>query len=834
VNFALRYIFSSAKKEPGRILLVVLGLSLAIATFSAIRLANDVSLRSFESTARFLRGNSELTVSSLSSRIDFELAPFLGSLPGVKSASGRLERAGLLSNNLSYEHVRIIALDFMANRDFDYYNPETLGNRDQFFSVLSGDSILVSPGFLSLLDSDNGYTQLRVQERSIDLSRYNLVPLPVLGDGLSVIFDLEVYLQSFAESNEIDAVDLLFEKIEPLEVWKARLSEILGPYYILSSEEESKEQLATLTQALRVNLHYMAAIALFVAMLVVYHVMSFLGVRRSGDFALLRSIGAAPKILRRLLYFEAVLLGVVGALLGYGAGYLLAGFVSADLSSTIRALYAQVVVQEVQFSVKSLFEALSLGVVFSLLSVAPIAYEASRVTPLGSGAGREEVLVGRPKTFVWAVAGMGILLGSLAFSDLTLVRDYPGLGLFLALTLSVGVLCLVPLCFWWFLRGIRPFCQDPKRVALLLAVDHMTSSFKRGAITIASVALALGMFIGITTMISSFRGSVSNWMQETSDGDVYISLPAPYQNRSTERLPEELLEFLRSSPAVFEGTESVVVPYRFNGNDIFLRSYRAFSNVPEQQSEVSTWCTVDVSESFARRYQLDAGQELALTSIRGSIDYSIKEVVADYSSERGTIYLDPVCFEQLLGSFQTQGVSLKLQPDITSENFIAELRNAFFDLPLQIRDGQGLRDEVIKTFDATFQITYALQTISLILVAFIILNTILILFFERKHEFATLRAIGASLNSLRALAVIEAIIISLLACAFAFLLGIVLSLFLIYVINLAYFGWSVVFAISWQVIGATFFATLLLVSVLTFVLSKGALQKNMQEALRYE
>lgn len=834
MNFAFRYIFSSAKKEPGRILLVVLGLSLAIATFCAIRLANDVSLRSFESTARFLRGNSDLVLSSLSGRIDFELVSFVTNFPGIRSASGRLERAGLLSGDSGHEHVRVLALDLLKNSEFDYYNPEALSDREQFFSVLSGETILVSPALLSLIDSKLGYSVLQVEGHSIDLTRFTLLPLSLLGDDFSLVLDLEVYLDRFGKDREIDAIDLIFDQRQSLEQSKSELFEILGPYFTLSSEEESKERLATLTEALRVNLHYMAAIALFVAMLVVYHVMSFLGVRRRADFSLLKSIGAAPGTLWRLLFFEAVLLGLIGAVLGYGLGYTLAVFVSADLSSTIKALYAQVVVQEVSFTLKSFIEAILLGVAFSVVSVVPIAYEASRVTHIGRGSGHDEMRVDSPANLGWALAGFGILMASLALSDLTLVRNYPGLGLLLALLLSVGVLCLLPLCFWWFLKAVRPFCQHPGRVALLLAIDHMTSSFRRGSVTIASVALALGMFIGITTMISSFRGSVSNWMQETSDGDVYISLPGPYQNRSTERLPVNLIEFLRASPVVSEGTQSVVVPYRFSGNDIFVRSYQPLLDSKAQNMDNSQQCSLAVSESFARRYQVDSGQELALTSSKGAIRYEIKEVVADYSSERGTVYLSPQCFEQLLGSFETQAISLKLDSQTDSEEFITEIRDLFPDLPLQIRDGQGLRDEVIETFDATFKITYALQTISLILVSFIILNTILILFFERKHEFATLRAIGASLNSLRALAVIEALIISVLACIFAFILGIVLSLFLIYVINLAYFGWSVVFSISWQIIGVTFVVTLILVAALTFILSKGALQKNMQEALRYE
>jgi len=828
VRFALRYLFASARHEPRRVLFVLLGLVLAIATFSSVRLTNKVALESFEKTARFMRGSSAFSVSSAGERVGIEYLFLLQQLPPVERVAARASRWGTVKdakNTKAAGALQLLAIDLVQADDFEYFSRQPgFISGDNFLDLLAGKAMLVTQELYELLNSG---AELFLDGKIFPAQDYAWLPL-LTGEGLLIVVDIGLFLEL---DKDVNAFDLLLKKDVANEQARKELEQYLGPSFLIEDSAQMADRINILTRALRINLHYMASIALFVALLVVYHVMSFLAVRRRQDFSLLRSIGASSSQVRGILVLEAALLGLSAGALGFLLGYVLADFVSKDVIATIEALYAQVVPGELGFSWQIFAETLLLSLLITVLSVWPVWREAlERIKPPAQAA----LSAGSS----WRMQLVLIIPGILGFvlimllSQIELIQKFTGLGLFLALLISVAVLLFVPATFAVGLKVLRPLSERLRSVSLLLASDHLQSSEKRAFITISSVALALGMFIGITTMISSFRSSVSNWILDTSDADLYISLPSPYQNRFTAELPQELIDYVKNSPQVSEGTFSVVEPFRYGAADIFIRSYKALG---AEQGAAPEVCEVKISQSFASRFGVKQGDFIELQSgaAVGS-SFRVEETVADYSSERGTVFLSPECFLALRGNFAWQAVSLKFKPGVVSGSFGAKMLGDFSELALNIRDGDGLRQEVFKTFDATFKITYALQTISLILVTFIIMNTLVILLYERRHEFATLRALGAPFGVLLKLAVTEGLLLTFFALIFSLLLGTALSLFLIYVINVAYFGWSVSFEFSWNLVLVTFSLTLLLVFVLTLLLVRGGLKKNMQEALRYE
>ena len=66
---------------------------------------------------------------------------------------------------------------------------------------------------------------------------------------------------------------------------------------------------------------------------------------------------------------------------------------------------------------------------------------------------------------------------------------------------------------------------------------------------------------------------------------------------------------------------------------------------------------------------------------------------------------------------------------------------------------------------------------------------------HRRREFGILRYLGASRSQLRDLVLFESGLLGLLASAAGLVLGLVLSLVLIYVINRQSFGWTIQFSL---------------------------------------
>ena len=100
---------------------------------------------------------------------------------------------------------------------------------------------------------------------------------------------------------------------------------------------------------------------------------------------------------------------------------------------------------------------------------------------------------------------------------------------------------------------------------------------------------------------------------------------------------------------------------------------------------------------------------------------------------------------------------------------------------------------MLRIFDATFAITYALEAIAIFVAIMGVATTLLTLVLERRRELTMLRLAGASRGQIRRMVVIEAAMLGILSQGVGLAVGVVLSLILIYVINVQSFGWTIQF-----------------------------------------
>ena len=165
----------------------------------------------------------------------------------------------------------------------------------------------------------------------------------------------------------------------------------------------------------------------------------------------------------------------------------------------------------------------------------------------------------------------------------------------------------------------------------------------------------------------------------------------------------------------------------------------------------------------------------------------------DYSSDRGRVVMDEKTFADRYGPRRPSGLSVYLAPDADEEAVRDELLAAVGDRRLLIRTNRILRAEVLRIFDATFAITWALQAIAVVVAILGVAATLLTLVLERRRELAVLRLVGAGRTQIRRMVVIEAAAIGLLSQGVGLAVGVVLSLILIHVINPQSFGWTIQF-----------------------------------------
>ncbi|MEJ7583760.1 MAG: FtsX-like permease family protein [Acidimicrobiales bacterium] len=181
-----------------------------------------------------------------------------------------------------------------------------------------------------------------------------------------------------------------------------------------------------------------AGVALLVAAFSIFNTFSILVAQRTRESALLRALGASRRQVLASALVEAAIVGVIGAVVGAGAGLLVASGLLALMESAGFGLPTD----GLQVSTGSLVTAVAVGLVVTMVGGLVPAWRSSRVAPLAAlrevevdtaASSRVRAIAG----LAIAAAGIGLLLSGSGAGDLTRA----GFG---AVVLLVGVLFLGP------------------------------------------------------------------------------------------------------------------------------------------------------------------------------------------------------------------------------------------------------------------------------------------------------------------------------------------------------------------------------------------------------
>jgi putative ABC transport system permease protein len=156
--------------------------------------------------------------------------------------------------------------------------------------------------------------------------------------------------------------------------------------------------------------------------------------------------------------------------------------------------------------------------------------------------------------------------------------------------------------------------------------------------------------------------------------------------------------------------------------------------------------------------------------------------------------MDRPVFVRYFGEMSPTGLAAYLKPGADPETVRAEIL-ASLDQGHRvfIYTNRDLRAEVLRIFDSTFAITYALEVIAILVAMLGVAATLLTLVLERRRELTLLRLIGAARRQVQRVVVIEAALIGAASQAIGLIVGLALSMLLVYVINVQSFGWTIQF-----------------------------------------
>jgi putative ABC transport system permease protein len=334
-------------------------------------------------------------------------------------------------------------------------------------------------------------------------------------------------------------------------------------------------------------------------------------------------------------------------------------------------------------------------------------------------------------------AGLLVLAAGAVFSLGPAIAGFPFLGYGAALCFILGAGLLMP----WTARLLVEFLARPLRsvspVVGRLAVQSMRSGIRRIAIAVFSLAIAVSMLVSVATMVSSFRETVVLWVEQTLRADLYIRPAAAGSNEWSSTFDPSSVEQLgtlpfvadldrfrgrrldfNGSPVVFAGGEFGVL--RKHGRLLFMDG-RGMDRVADRMIDQDR---VIVSEPFSIKQGVRSGDFIPIPTAAGRKPFQVEAVFYDYSNDRGLVVMDRSTYLRNFGDPTVTNVAVYLKPGedtLGSRRAIAERLSASH---LRIVTNADLKKQVLAVFDQTFQITFVLEAIAIVVAVLGISNTL--------------------------------------------------------------------------------------------------------------
>lgn len=794
-------------QEPVRATLTLLSVALGVAVVLAIQLAGQAAVGSFHSSLETLAGNFDLEVVAAGG-VPEEVVGTLAQFPKTLRISPRMEDFAVLAD--TGQTLPLIGLDLVSeSENTSGAAAQNAGLREILANSRTILQSLLDPGSVwvgeSLGKKQGQKIRLLINDQ---IHEYTVrgIYADSNGNENAIVMDIAAAQTALHRFGRIDRVLVKVPSGENLDTWMTRLRTVLPPGVELRPEGTGTSENRNMLAAFRWNLQLLSYIALVVGAFLIYNTISVSVVRRRPEVGIVRALGASRRAVLWAFVSEAMFFGFAGAALGLPVGRAMATGAVKLMSATVESLYVSSRPGAIELSAGSIVLAIVIGVGAAIASAYSPAREASLVLPVDAmAAGRRDYLERVRKARGLGVA-LCLTLVAVGASYLPPIESKPIFGYLAALLLVIASSLAIPAATDFLVTRIARALRRILGVEVFLASQALSGALRRTSVLVTALSTAVAMMVSVGIMVGSFRETVRIWMQNRLPADFYLGpavKPAPDRHPTLSLgLAAEISQLpgvagvdrLRAYEISYGG-----MPATLGAVDLSALRAESHSNffsgrpTADVLSDIRGKNAVLVSEPFANKHHLRAGESLRLALGGQQASFRVADIYYDYGSERGTVLMDRQTMLRYLPDPAPSNLAIYVAPEASADAVKREILRASTGYRVFLESNRDLRSEAMRIFDRTFSITYALEAVAVIVAVMGIAGALLALVIDRRRELAVLRFLGASGGQVRKQILFEAGLLGVLANVSGVLLGFALSLVLIYVINKQSFGWTIQF-----------------------------------------
>jgi putative ABC transport system permease protein len=797
-----------ARRHPARIALPALGVAIGVAAVAAIQSANRSVTASFEDAAASIAGRSDLVVTGVAG-VPLDALASLAFLWKLGAFAPAVSGPAVLEGP-SRDVVQVLGIDWGGDgavRDVRLKTPARPGSRP---ALAASGSVFVPEVFAErhrLIPGSVLGIVCGGRRRSVTVGGIlELSGLARASGGDLLLTDLFTAQALLGKEGLVDRVDVVLDRgISRADVARD-LGRRLPAGLRVDPPSRAAETAGRMVRAFRFNLNALGSLTLLVGVFLIANAVSIAVLRRRPEIATLRALGTARATIFAAFAVEGLVVGAIGTVLGEGLGLAASRAALSAVAGTVSSVYLPTARIGGGSSGGALVVAAVLGLTAALAATLWPAYEATRVDPSPAMRPGSIEGVARRRLVARSAAAAASLAAAVFASRLPPLNGFPLFG-FAAVGLVVAALAFAaPLLVRLGEMGPGRALARAFGVEGRLASGFFGGGLARNGIAVTALAMALGMTLAMIVTVASIRETVRVWVESTLRSDLWIKADAGGRSGIIGDLSPEIVPFLRDFPGVAavdpfrarDTTDAAGRPFTIGSGDFGVVARvgglplldgsdpRPVALAARDRGDVL------VSEPFSRRFNVAAGDTVAIPTPGGERRFRVAGVYRDYSNDRGTIVLDRALFLDIFHDERVTSVAVLaapgVDPDSLRRRILSEAQGRF---AISASTNRELRREALRIFDRTFAVTRALEAIALGVAVLGIANALAASAVERRRSFGLLRALGAAGEQIRRATVLEAALTGVVGVVAAIGAGAAFAFLLLGVINPQSFGWTV-------------------------------------------
>ncbi len=802
-----RTILRNVRREKFLTLLSILGIALGVGLFMGVKVATDRAVTAFEANIQGIDAYVNYEIVDRSG-IDFNEAVYgtvrravSHTFPMVKAHAVLPELSETLEIN-GVDLVRVVGL-----LDLPVADPAA---REQIFSTENG--VLITQRFAvkhGLAPGDR--LEALVYSGKYVLKIAGIVEVPTIPIHMALM-DIGEYQEFFGKIGELTKLDLKTDDATARE-----LEGVLPPNLRIVKKAKVMENQQSFIASFRYNLQFVSLIAVLVGIFLLYNTIFITVVKGRRDIGILRAVGAGKTTVVLLYTGQGVLLGLIGSLIGVVLGQVFAYFSVAAVEKTVSTIFRTISISDYLITGQDGMMAVLLGVAVSFVASLLPAFESARVRPNASvreGAMEKQY---RPHYRALFAAGAAcVFFGAwIAYRGYrSTASDFPYLAYGGILVFIFGCTLCAPYYLYLFLKILDRPVKGWAAVTGRIAINDMQGSLYRFSIALMSVAISTSLIVALLSSIHSMKRSLQDWINTYMIADVYIKPASCTSNYCFHAIPKELAEQIAAMAEVESVGRFRALELDYQGKKIVAgfgsTEVWAKHGDPDylDQTEKSRLSQLDVkrevsiSDYLGIKYNLQTGETMELETPQGPKTFTVRNRAISYSTTSGFIYLDRRWLQEFWGLDDETQLTVFVRQGQDVDGFVRKLKADLLNrYSLEIVNNEELRREIVTIFNRSFAVTYAIELIAIVVSLIGVINTLLILVFERKREISVLRYLGGSWNQITGTIVISAGLVGLAGIGLGVLMGPFISMVIIHVVNKISFGWEVGFSAPYGLLG---------------------------------